>query len=472
MSHGSECQLLHPSQAIRILWRSALLAAWLLCWTSSVVAQEESQETVQTTSSDATTPTAIEDFAGPAVLSRGSQPAAANGATDTIQPFVSVNRVYGTGLGGSLLALPSGLQSGLELGFGLRGMHSWRRMTLQLEYSGSYRDYSGQTVANGLNQFFTATLVSQLRRHLTLSIRQTGGILKQDLGSMLLQPAFLESSSTLAANEPFSNGLKLIDSIATVTYQKTRRLSFSGSIEGSLLRQDSLALIGTNSASITGDATYRLSNRASIGADYGFNHFSYTTFGSADIQHVAMDYSWRATKSIDIALQAGLNHGTTLALALAPLDPSIAAILGTGTGIQIDQRSINSPLLNARVTKKWRRASTNLSYLRGISPGNGLVLTSQQQAITAGVQYSFTNRWSLSMQAGRTSMAQLASVQSYNATNFGTSFSRLLRPGLQAVGRFSVLPLGTTALQGLNRTYYRAEFGFIFTPSQVPVSLR
>ncbi len=471
--------LADQDRAATSLRHIGFVIAWLmLLQLPPLVAQQDTTEANGNPAGDESAATSTEVYSGPAMLSRGNQPAITGAAVDTIQPFFNLTRIYGTGLAGGVSANdPNALQSGVQLGFGMKGTHRWRRTTLQVVYQGDYRDYSGLAAGtgptgNGLNQMMVATAVSQLRRHLELSIRQTGGILKQDVGGLLLQPAFLESSSTLPTNEPFSSGLKLIDTVATLTYQKTRRLSFSGSIEGSFLRQDSIALVGTNSGIVTADMAYRLSNRSTIGLDYGFNHFGYTTFGSADVNRAGMDYSWRATKTVNLEFQAGMAHSSTVALATVPLDPDLAALLGEGAAIQVSHRSLNTPVMNARVTKQWRRASADLGYQRGISPGNGLVLASTQTSLNAGFHYSHADRWTLSLQAGRTSMEQLAAVGSYTGNTYGASFSRLIRPGLQAVGRFSVLPVNYIGPQGLDRTYYRGEIGLIFSPNQIPVALR
>ncbi len=471
--------LADQSGAVTSLRRIAFVIAWLLLsQLPPLAAQQDPPEANVNPGGDETAVSNTDVYSGPAMLSRGNQPAITGAVVDTIQPFFNLTRIYGTGLTGGLSGNdPNALQSGIQLGFGLKATHRWRRTTLQIEYQGDYLDYTGLPgyngpTGNGLNQMVVVTAVSQLRRHLVLSIRQTGGILRQDIGGLLLQPAFVESSSTLPTNEPFSNGLKLIDTVATLTYQQTRRLSFSGSIEGSFLRQDSISLVGTNSGILTADMGYRLSNRSTLGLDYSFNHFGYTTFGSADVNSANLDYSWRATKTVNLAFQIGAAHSSTLGLATVPLDPELAALLGEGTAIQVSHRSINSPTMNARVTKQWRRASADIGYLRGISPGNGLVLASTQTALMAGFHYSYANRWTLSLQAGRTTMEQLAAVGSYTGNTYGASFSRLIRPGLQAVGRFSVLPVNYIGPQGLDRTYYRGEIGLIFSPNQIPVALR
>ncbi len=455
----------------KMLWTVALAMAWLLFQVAPLAGQDPG-EMAGTPGADGTASLGTEDYMGPAILSRGNQAALGGSQYATIQPFLSVNRVYGTGLGGSYVNAGSGLQSGVDLGYGLKGTHRWKRTTLTIDYNGSYRDYTGATTGNGLNQFLAATAVSQLTRHLVLSIRQAGGILKQDIGGLLLQPAFLENSSTLPTNEPFSNGMKLIDSVATLTYQKTRRLSFSGSIAGSLVRQDSPLLVGTNSSIVSGDLGYRLSSRSTIGIDYSFSHFGYTTFGSGDVQSAGVDYSWRATRTLDLALQAGIAHASTVGLAVVPIDPALAALLGDSAAIQASYRTINAPSINARITKRWRRASVNMSYLEGISPGNGLVLTSKQESLTAGLQYSNAKRWTVSIQAGRTTMDQLATAGSYSGNTFAASFSHLVRPGIQAVARFSVQPVNYIGEGGLDRTYYRGDIGFIFTPSARPIALR
>ena len=440
----------------------------LLVW--PLAAQQDPPEAAGTPSADVGAPSG---YSGPAVLSRGDQPVANAVVADTIQPFLNVNRVYGTGLSGVVTgAAPNALQSGVDLGFGLRETHRWKRITLSVEYTGSYRDYTGPSAENGLNQFLTATAVSQLKRHLVLSIRQTGGILKQDIGDLLIQPEFLETSSTVPTNEPFSNGMKLIDSVATLTYQKTRRLSFSGTIEGSLVREDSTLIVGTNIGIVRADVNYRLSSRATIGLAYSFNHFSYTTFGSTDVENAGVEYSWRATKSVDLALEGGMAHSNTLGLVVVPIDPVLAALLGETTVIQVSDRAINTPTMNARVTKRWHGVSADLDYLRGISPGNGLVLASRQVALTAGLQYSGAKHWTVSIDAGRNTMAELGATTSYTGNTIGVSFSRLIRPSVQAVGRFGVLPVDYNGPQALNRTYYRAQIGLIFNPSQIPVALR
>ncbi len=300
-------------RATRVRWPIVLTMASLLFRVSPLAGQQGPGEVAGSSADEAAAPLVTEDYSGPAVLSRGNQPIVTGGQYDTILPFLSLNRVYGTGLGGAYTNSGNALQSGVELGVGVKGTHRWKRMTLQIEYQGNYRDYTVQTPGNGLNQFLSATATSQLKRHLVLSIRQTGGILTQDTGTLLLQPAFLESSSTLPTNEPFSTGLKFSDSVVTLTYQKTRRLSFSGSIEGSLLRQ-STPDVGTNSVIVSADVGYRLSSRATIGLGYIFSDFGYTTFGSTDVQSVAVDYSWRATKSIDAAFQIGMAHSSTVGL--------------------------------------------------------------------------------------------------------------------------------------------------------------
>lgn len=210
--------------------------------------------------------------------------------------------------------------------------------------------------------------------------------------------------------------------------------------------------MGINTVLLSADVDYRLSSRARIGLDYSFNHFGYTPFGSADVHGAAVDYSWRATRTVDLAFQIGMAHSGVLALTSLPTDPAVAAIIGIGTGIQVSDRVFNTPRVNARVTKRWRSVSADLNYRRGISPGNGLVLTSREESITAGLEYSRANRWTASLQAGRATMEQLISTSSYTSSytgnTFGASVTRFIRRGLQAVARFDVRPVSYIGVQG------------------------
>ena len=416
------------------------------------------------------------EYTGPAVLSRSNQPGIGQGAADfAIRPFVSFTQFYDTGLvAPSGSAVGSAGELGEEVGFGLRGTHRWRRIAVNVDYEGNWRQYSQLTANNGTDQFLHITAVTPLRRHLSLAVGQTVGSVRQDLGSLLVQPAALGMSSPLPANEPFDNRARFLDSQAAVTYQKSRRLSFTASVDGSLIRRESAPLVGTDVMSISGDVGYLLSRHATIGMDYDFTKFGYTTFGSADLHTVSGNFSWRLRRTVELALQLGMTHGDVLGIIAVPLDAYIATLIGSGTGIRVSYQVFSTPAVRLRAAKHWHRADADVSYQRGISSGNGLILTSNTESINAALRYSRSRIWTLSIQGGWTSMQALTGLAATSYTGYlaGVSVTRSIRPSVQMVARFDARPFTYVGPALPTRNFYRATIGLIFAPQEWPIGLK
>ena len=407
---------------------------------------------------------------------RSSQPAIGREAAKTaIQPFLSFSQIYDTqlvGQSGNTAGSPGAL--GEEIGFGLRGTHRWSRVALNIDYEGNWRQYSQATAYNGTDQFLHVTAITPLRRHVSLAVGQTIGTVSQGLGGLPFQPAVLETSGALPANDPFNNRARFLDSQAAVAYQKSRRLSFTASMEGSLIRRESAPLVGTDTRSISGDVGYLLTRHAMVGVDYTFAHYGFTTFGSTDLHTVSGNFSWRLRRTVELGLQLGMTHGNVLGLVEVPLDPYITTLLGSGTGIRVSYQVFSTPAIRGHVAKHWHRADADVSYQRGISSGNGLVLTSKTESINAGLRYSRSQVWTLSVQGGWTSMQALTGVAATAYTGYlaGVSATRSIRPSVQMVARFDAMPFTYTGPALPARNFYRASIGFMFTPREFPIVLR
>ncbi len=442
-------------------------SAALLVYAVGLMAQTESEE--HKGDENVVAPAAPE-YTGPAVLSRENQPRIGQApALVILQPFFYVNQLYGTGIVGD--GNPGQAVGGIEAGFGIRGTHRWKRVDVDLNYEGNFRDYTQQTGLAGTNQYLRTTAVVQLKRHLNLALRQTVASVIQDLSSLSVQP--LELSGGPPASEPYDNRATLLDSQATLTYQKSRRLSFTGSMEGSITRRASAPLVGTDEVLVGGDVAYLLSRHATVGVNYNFTHYGYATFGSANMGTIAGNLSWRLSRTVDVGMQLGMTHGVVVGLAAVPLDAEVAALVGTESGIQVSHQPFSSPILHARVSRRWRSATAHLGYQRGISPGNGLILTSYTTSVDAGFRYMFSREWNLSMRAGRTSMQSLfgsTTPTSYIGYIGDVSLSRSIRPNIQLVARFDVRPYVYSSSQ--IRPFYSSTIGVKFTTREWPVVLR
>jgi len=483
MPHVWPCRVSRHS--ITVLRREIASITMLLAMTIGPLAAQNAQTELpenaspsgQSESSE-TANKSVQEYTGPAVLSRDNQPSLGQEATLMLQPFFYVNEIYDTGLAvtsGAMGASGQGV-AGVEAGFGLRGTHHWKRMILNVNYEGNFRQYSQQTGTDGTNQYLRATALIQLRRHVELALRQTVASVIQDVGSLSLQP--LNSFGTLPASEPFDNRAKLFDSQATLTYQKSRRLSFTSTVGTSRIQRDLAPLVGTDVIMAAGDVGYLLSRHATVGFDYNFSHYGYTTFGSANLSTVSGNFGWRLSRTVDLGVQLGMSHGEVTGLAIVPLDPDVAAIVGVSNGIEVLHQVLSTPALRARISKHWRSSSADLEYQKGISPGNGLVLTSESNSVNGGFHYTPSRIWTLSMQAGRTSMQALSGLNSssyassYTGYVTDVSISRTIRPNVQIMARFDARPFSYVGTGLQTRIFYRTTIGFIFTPREMPVVLR
>jgi hypothetical protein len=464
----------HAAQVPRMTTLAVLLLLTIRPITGQTESSREAEPSVGTEAAQLPEAGSQPDYTGPAVLSRSNQPGIGQGAAGmALQPYFSFSQIYDTGLTESSAAGSAGAV-GEEIAFGLRGIHRWRRFAIHIEYEGNWRRYSSLAGYNGLNQFLEVTAVTPLSRHLSLAVSQIAGTLTGDLGSLLVQPAGTETSSVLPTNDPFDSRSWFLDSQASVTYRKSRRLSFTANIEGALTRLEPSSLVGIDSMSIGGDLSYLLSRHVTVGLEYNFAHYGYSTFGSADLNTVRGNFSWRLSRTVDLALQFGLTSGEVIGLVNVPLDPSIAAILGSGTGIQVSNQVLSAPAFRFHVGKHWHRADADIGYQSGISPGNGLILTSKMDSIDVGLRYSQSRTWSFSMHGGLTSMRASTgpAATAYTGYVAGVSVTRSIRPGVQMVARFDARPFTYVGLAVPTRNTYRATFGVIFTPRELPIAIR
>jgi hypothetical protein len=469
----SRCQTAEAMRWITVL--AALLLLAIRPLTGQTDPSREAEPSVETEAAQQVEAPAQPEYTGPAVLSRLSQPIIGLGAAIALQPYFSFNQIYDTGLTASSgnTATSAGAL-GEEFGFGLRGTHRWRHIAVNIDYEGTWREYSQSAGYNGTNQFLHITAVTPLRRHLSLAVSQTVGTVTQDLGSLLVQPTVLETSGVLPANEPFDSRARFLDSQAAVTYQKSRRLSFAASIEGSFVRVEPSYLVGIDSISIGGDLSYLLSRHVTVGLDYNFAHYEYTVFGSADLNTVRGDFSWRLSRTVDLSLQLGMTYVDVLGLTSVPLDPSIAAILGSATGTRVSNQVLSAPTYHFQVAKHWHRADADIGYQGGISPGNGLILTSKTDSIDAGVLYSRSRTWSFSTHAGWTSMHSLTGLTgtAYSGYTASVSVTRSISPTVHMLARFEARPFTYVGPALPTGDTYRATIGFIFTPRELAIALR
>jgi hypothetical protein len=416
-------------------------------------------------------------YEGPTILSRGVGPVLAGGGDLLrIKPFLSVMGVYDTNLTpvsvDSQGRIPEEDGYGGELGFGAIGYRTWRDTVLGLDYRGNVRHYSQQSYYDGSDHTLTLGVTHRLSRSAVLSLREAAGTYSRSFGPMGGLGYFDPSFADIPQNELFDGRTNYLTTLGDLTLEKGPRLSFNMGGSGLVVRRRSRSLIGVTGWTARGDTAYRVSRNHTIGVDYGFHHYDYTNaFGASDIHTVAFDWSARIGRNWSFGLRAGVSRVETLGLRRVALDPIIAMILGQTAGIETFYRINYVPSGNMRLTRAFRRSSVSLEYNRGTSSGNGVYLTSQQEAAGVNVSHTASQRWNVGASVGYDSYRSLGqTLGKYKSYHGGGGVTFQMTSALHFVTRCDArrYDVENTAFK---RIHYRASVGFALSPGDMPLSL-
>ncbi len=241
---------------------------------------------------------ANQTYEGPSILSRDkSLIGERGGKLLDFRFYGEVTGIYDSGLTplatnaqGDLVNV--GGQYGAEAGFGVIGSRKWRRDQLKLEYKGSYRRYSGTGSFNGTDQFLNLAYAHQLKRRLTLDLKETVGTSALGNGAFSYVPLTNTDLFAIPTNELFDSRTKFLQSRVDLTWQKSARLSIGLGGEGFLVRRASLALAGLNGYSARANVAYRLTRRQTVSAAYDYSYYDFQrSFGNAKLQTATLGYS-------------------------------------------------------------------------------------------------------------------------------------------------------------------------------------
>lgn len=421
---------------------------------------------------------AFGQYAGPAILSRGEMPSAMVTPQLSFRPYLELTGVYDTGLSGVAVVNAAGdlanqASKGVELTFGVSGVHSWKHTRLSLDYRGAYRHYTQTTFFDGTDQSLMLGIDHQFTRHITLALRQTAGEFAQDFGLMgLPQTAgFDPSQSIVPITDFYDNRTIYFSTQADLVIQKTARLSFDFGGDGYLIRRRSSALYGMTGASARGDVQYRLTRKTTIGGTYTYSHYDFTgVLGGSDIHMAALTYATSLTRWWEISGYAGIGRIENRFEELVPLAPPLQALLGVTAVPTVSYSVSYTPDINVRLSRTFPTGVAYLSGERTVMPGNGLFLTST--ITTAGAGYTFTGlrRWSFGMSGGYSWAKSLGNlVGRYNTGYGGFTVSRQISRLVHALASFRMMQYASPDFSKYNRPVYDARIGLGFTPGDVPL---
>jgi hypothetical protein len=418
-------------------------------------------------------------YSGPAILSRGEAPAAMAAPQIDFRPFVDLNAVYDTGLTGvgvnSQGQLGNAASEGLEVAAGISGTHSWRHTKIGLNYRGDIRRYAHSTSYNSTDQSLMLGIVHQFSRHVSLSLNENAGMYSQsyNLSTLSQTVPFDPFTTEVPTTDFFDNRTEYLSTQASVIIQKTARLSFSVGGDGFLVRRSSSALYGVTGATAHGDVQYRLTRRSTIGVNYSFTHFDFIgVLSSSDMHGASGVYSVRLSRSLEFSGSGGFFRVESRFIQNVPVDPVIALLIGTPEGTVVLDRINHLMSGTGRLSWTVPRGVLYISGGRGVTPGNGLFLTSVTDTAMAGYNYTGLRRWSLGASVGYSRSDSVSNVLgSYASMTGSLTASRQIVRNVHGIFSVSARRYNSVDFSLYNRFLYDVRLGVGYSPGDIPLRI-
>jgi len=392
-----------------------------------------------------------------------------------LQLFGEIAGVYDSGLA----ALPPQNGSvkpvgdyGIETDFGVTTSRRWRHAKLSIEYRGKFLEYATYSIFNGSDQFFDLDYSQLLRRHLTLNLKEVAGTTTTPNGAFSYLPLADTNVFVLPTNELFDSRTNYAESRIDMVWQQSPRLTLDLGADGFVLRRDELQLAGLNGYSARAAVAYRLTRRQTVGASYQYVDFDFQRqYGNARLQTAALSYSVALGRNLELQMQAGGSRIDTAGLTQVTLDPTIAAITGESTAIVTFSRALFVPLEDVKLVRRFHRASLNARYSSGVSPGNGIYLTSRQNTAGAGFSYQGSQRLEAALNAGYSRLATLGqSLPPYTNFQAGAGLDYRIATGVHLRLRYDYRNYSTQYLL-YKIDSNRVSLGMAYSPGSAPLAI-
>jgi hypothetical protein len=341
--------------------------------------------------------------------------------------------------------------SGVESGAGLSLSRNWKRASLNVEYRGRFNHYARERVFNGTDQFLNLGYSRFLSPNLTLDLKETAGTTTLANGSFTYLPLTDPGLYALPTAELLDGRTSYAISRGELGWQRSTRTSFDLGGEGFLVRRSSAALADLDGFGARAGIAYRLTRRQTVSATYQHTYFNYRrAFADASLDTAVMAYSVALTRHLDLGLQLG--------------------------GSRVDTQNVTAhvlymPLAEARLTRTFQRSSLVFDVATGISPGNGLYLTSREKSASVLFTYAGTRRLTVLFNAGYSQLTSLdQSLTRLSDFQGGGGFLYRLFASTHLDLRYDYRHYGNQAAL-LKKNSNRISLGLAFAPGDAPLAI-
>jgi hypothetical protein len=420
----------------------------------------------------------VGDYGGPSIMSRGSNNVGTRGGqTVDLRFFANVDAIYDTGLvplttntSGQLVE-PGGL-FGVEGQVGGYGTHTWRTASLSLDYKGNFRHYD-QSYFDGSDQQLMLGYTYQKSKRLRFDSQGLVGTYGQGFGSVTSQN-ITEGSLNPSTNILFDNRSTFFQGRMDATYVLSPRNSFVVGGEGYDVMRHSSALVGMHGYTLRGVFEHRLSKNSAIAVVYNHYHYDFPhAFGESTNEGIQAGFNTTfGRRRWTLRALGGFIQSEVEGLEVVNLDPVIANILGVATTVQTYYAKTYGPSISAELTRQFKTSLLSFNYARGISPGNGVYLTSKQEIASASYTYTGVRKASFTLSGIYNSLASLGqTLTPYKYFGGGASASYAMTRALHFVARFDSRYQDITEVNTFKKNSYRASIGVAFSPGDIPLTL-
>jgi hypothetical protein len=423
---------------------------------------------------------ACAQYGGPAILSRGEAPTGMVAPELNFRPFVEVNGVYSTGLSSVKVDETGNIanqsSAGMNVTAGVSGSHSWRHTILGLSFRGGYSHYFRDGSYDSTDASLLVGVKHELSRHVTLSWNNSLGVFNRDAGLLAtLSPAvpFDPSQSVTPVTDFFNNRTYSVNTRVGVSIQRSTRSSIGFTAAAFDTYRASSALVGTVGLTAAADYEYRLSSRMTIGAAYNYSYYSFTRLASnTNTQSAVGDFAYQLSRRWEFSGFFGVSRAENKFIQNVPVDPAIAAIIGISESTEILYRIRYAPDIGARISRTFHKGVLSGSVTHGITPGNGLFLTSEATSLSVGYTYTGLRRWSFGSNLSYMRAQSFGNVTGvYSGTNLTAHISRQLMRHIHFVASVSARKYGSPDFFKYNQGVYTGSIGLGWSPGEVPLRI-
>lgn len=361
---------------------------------------------------------------------------------------------------------------GATANWSVGGRHVWRRDQLGMNYSGTYSRYSLGGL-NGANHNLNLDYAHVLSRRISFQVVEGAQQLSQNYSyeNPTLQPGNSVANMNLATSpniQLLNSQTRQSSSSASMTFIQTPRISYNVSTAYFIIGRTEG--VGMHGVQYSGDVNYRWTHKATVGAYYSFTDYLYShNISTSDAHNVGLIYSYAINRNTQIQTRFGVTRIENLAYEAVPLPPVLQQLLGQAS-VVINAYSVRRTSdISMQLVHDFRRSRTaSIAYAHGQSPGNGVLLTSIQQTLSAGFTSNLMHRrLQLSIGGMYSSVTSTASgnIGFYKSDTYYVSTSRPLGRGVSASFRVNYQRYSLSS-SPLSQDSIRLSFGFEWGPPE------